>query len=144
MNTLAYVAINGLASAVGIITGKTIGAGKTALMKEYARTTQVIFLALGFVIGGLVFLCSAPFVSLYQGISAEGRPGGESLRFVRVLSVTLIGTCYQMPCLFGLVKSAATSALCSKTTPSSSSWWCCPAPSSPPGWARRRGWCSPV
>ena len=28
MNTLAYVAINGLASAVGIITGKTIGAGR--------------------------------------------------------------------------------------------------------------------
>ena len=29
----------------------------------------------------------------------------EITRFGRVLSVTLIGTCYQMPCLFGLVKS---------------------------------------
>ena len=103
MNTLAYVAINGLASAVGIITGKTIGAGKTELMKEYARTTQAIFLALGLVVGGLVFACSGPFVAMYQGISAEA--AAESLRFVRVLSVTLIGTCYQMPCLFGLVKS---------------------------------------
>lgn len=103
MNTLAYVAINGLATAVGIITGKTIGAGRTDLMREYARTTQVIFLGLGLIIGGIVSLIAAPFVSLYGGISAEA--SAQSLLFVRVQSVTLIGTCYQMPCLFGLVKS---------------------------------------
>lgn len=103
MNTLAYVAINGLATAMGIITGKTIGAGKTELMKEYARTTQVIFLTLGFVIGALTVLIAGPFVSLYGGISAEAAV--QSTLFIRVLSVTLIGTCYQMPCLFGLVKS---------------------------------------
>ena len=103
MNTLAYVAINGLASAVGIITGKTIGAGKTDVMKEYARTTQVIFLALGIVLGGLIFAFAGAFVSMYTGISAEATE--ESLRFVRVLAFTLMGTCYQMPCLFGLVKS---------------------------------------
>ena len=33
LNTLAFITISGLASAVGIITGKTIGAGKTELMK---------------------------------------------------------------------------------------------------------------
>src|SRR5699024_10800615 len=77
--------------------------GKTELMKEYARTTQVIFLGLGLVIGALVFACAGPFVAMYQGISADA--AAESLRFVRVLAVTLIGTCYQMPCLFGLVKS---------------------------------------
>ena len=103
MNTLAYVAINGLASAVGIITGKTIGAGRTDLMKEYARTPQVIFLALGIVLGGLIFAFAGAFVSMYTGISAEATE--ESLRFVRVLAFTLMGTCYQMPCLFGLVKS---------------------------------------
>ena len=103
MNTLAYVAINGLATAMGIITGKTIGAGKTELMKEYARTTQVIFLTLGFVIGALVVSIAGPFVSLYGGISAEA--AAQSTLFIRVLSVTLSGTCYRMPCLFGRVKS---------------------------------------
>ena len=103
MNTLAYVAINGLATAVGIITGKTVGAGKTDLMKEYARTTQIIFLTLGVFIGGLVTLIARPFVSLYGGISPEAAQ--QSLLFIRVFSITLIGTCYQMPCLFGLVKS---------------------------------------
>ena len=79
MNTLAYVAINGLASAVGIITGKTIGAGRTDLMKEYARTTQVIFLALGIVLGGLIFAFAGAFVSMYTGHQRRGRRGIAAL-----------------------------------------------------------------
>ena len=103
LNTLAYISISGLASAVGIITGKTIGAGKRELMKEYARTTQVIFLCVGLLSGALLALIGKPFIGLYTGISAEAAE--EALRFARVLSVTIIGTGYQMPCLFGLVKS---------------------------------------
>lgn len=103
LNTLAFITISGLASAVGIITGKTIGAGKTELMKEYARTTQVLFLTLGILTGVFLALIGPAFIGLYGGISPEAAQ--ESLRFARVLSVTMIGTGYQMPCLFGLVKS---------------------------------------
>ena len=108
MNTLAYITISGLASAVGIITGKTVGAGRTELMKEYARTTQVLFLGVGIFSGALVALLNAPFVKLYSimpggGISAEA--AAQARMLIRVLSVTIIGTSYQMPCLFGLVKS---------------------------------------
>ncbi len=108
MNTLAYITISGLASAVGIITGKTVGAGRTELMKEYARTTQIIFLGVGIFSGALVALLNAPFVRLYSmmpggGISEEAALQAQTL--IRVLSVTIIGTSYQMPCLFGLVKS---------------------------------------
>ena len=103
LNTLAYIAINGCASAVGIITGKTIGAGKTELMKEYARTTQVLFFGVGLLIGTIVRLIGPGFVSLYTGISAEA--AAQSLAFARVLSVTIIGTAFEMPALFGLVKS---------------------------------------
>ena len=103
LNTLAYITISGLASAVGIITGKTIGAGKVELMKEYARTTEVLFLGLGLLTGGLLAVIGSPFVGLYTGISAEAAAVSRS--FARVLSVTIIGTCYEMPVLFGLVKS---------------------------------------
>jgi len=103
LNTLAFITISGLASAVGIITGKTIGAGKTELMKEYARTTQVLFLCVGLFSGALLALIGKPFVGLYGGISAEAAQ--HSLTFARVLAVTIIGSGYQMPCLFGLVKS---------------------------------------
>lgn len=103
LNTLAFITISGLASAVGIITGKTIGAGKRELMKEYARTTQVLFLCVGIVTGIFIALIGPAFVGLYGGISEEA--ARQSINFAKVLSITMIGTGYQMPCLFGLVKS---------------------------------------
>lgn len=103
MNALAFVTINGMSAAVGIITGKTVGAGRTELMKEYARTVQIMFLVVGFLTGGTVFLLRYPFVGLYAGISAEAVT--RSIEFITVLSVTMIGTCYQAACLAGLVRA---------------------------------------
>ena len=82
-----------------------LGTGKIVreLMKEYARTTQLLFLGVGFLTGGFVYAIGRPFIGLYGGISAEA--AAVALSFARVLAVTSVGTCYQMPCLFGLVKS---------------------------------------
>ena len=102
MHNLSYVVMNGMASAVGIITGKTVGEGKETLMREYAKTVQVLFLALGIITGGSVFLIKKPFISLY-GVSAAAAEQAGYL--INVLSVTMVGTCYQAACLFGLVKS---------------------------------------
>ena len=102
VNNLAYVVLNGMASAVGIITGKTIGSGKTEKMKEYAKTVQILFVSLGIITGISVQLLKNPIISLYKVSPAAII---EAKRFVNVLSVTLVGTCYQMACLFGLVKS---------------------------------------
>ena len=102
LNTLAYVTMNGMSAAVGVITGKTIGAGKEALMREYARTVQALFLILGLVTGGTLFLIRRPFISLY---AVSGAAKAQALSMINVLSVTIIGTCYQAVCLFGLVKS---------------------------------------
>ena len=103
LNSLAYVTMNGMSSAVGIITGKTVGAGKTELMKEYAKTTQIIFTAVGLLTGAALFLLKGPFISLYSGITPVA--ADYARQFCTVLSVTIIGTCYQAACLFGLVKS---------------------------------------
>jgi Na+-driven multidrug efflux pump len=103
MNSLAYVTMNGMSAAVGIITGKTVGAGKTQLMKEYARTVQLLFLAVGLFTGSAVFLLRHPFTSLYTGISAEAAACAVSL--ITVLAVSSVGTCYQAACLAGLVKA---------------------------------------
>lgn len=104
MATLAFISIAGLAAAVGIITGKTVGAGRVELMKEYARTTQVLFAVVGLLTGALVAGLNLPFVSLYaHGISPEAAAHARTL--IWVLAVTMVGTGYQMPVLFGLVKS---------------------------------------
>ena len=100
MNSLAYVTMNGMSSAVGIITGKTVGAGKTERMKEYV---QLLFLGMGLLTGGVIILLKNPFIGLYSGITAEAI--SYSSQFITVLSITMIGTCYQAAGLFGLVKS---------------------------------------
>ncbi|MBQ7364478.1 MAG: MATE family efflux transporter [Clostridia bacterium] len=102
LNSLSYVVMNGMAGAVGIITGKTIGSGNTEKIREYAYTVQVIFLILGILTGALLFAIKSPFISLYN-ISPEATVQAESL--ISVLSFTIVGTCYQAACLFGLVKS---------------------------------------
>ncbi len=103
MNTLAYVTQNGMATAVSVITGKTVGAGKKELMKEYARTVQLLFLCLGLLTCAAINLLKAPFISLFSDISPEA--SSYSFQFITVLSVTMIGTCYQAACLSGLVKA---------------------------------------
>ncbi len=107
MHNLAYVVMNGMAGAVGIITGKTIGEGKEELVREYARTVQVLFLGLGLITGLSVFLLKKPFISMYA-VSEAARAQANML--INVISVTLIGTCYQAACLFGLVKSGGDTA----------------------------------
>ena len=102
LHNLVYVWMNGMSSAVGIITGKTVGAGQYEKMKEYSKTVQMIFLFVGLISGAAVFLARDGFISLYNA-SPEAQV--YSRQFINVISVTIIGTCYQAACLFGLVKS---------------------------------------
>jgi putative MATE family efflux protein len=92
----------GFAAAVGILTGKTVGAGEYEKMKLYAKTIQLIFLGIGFLTGGIVYLLRVPFLSLYA-INAATQ--AVSLQFMVVLAVTIVGTCYQGMALGGLVKA---------------------------------------
>ena len=110
LHQLVYVWMNGMASAVGIITGKTVGAGLYDKMKEYAKTVQIIFVCVGLLSGAFVFLVRDGFISLYtlsigvnEGISLGAQEYAK--QFINVISVTLIGSCYQVAGLFGLVKS---------------------------------------
>ena len=102
LHNLVYVWMNGMSSAVGIITGQTVGAGQYEKMKEYSKTVQMIFLFVGLISGAAVFLARDGFISLYN---ASPEAQAYSRQFINVISVTIIGTCYQAACLFGLVKS---------------------------------------
>lgn len=102
LNSLVFMWTLGLSNAVGIITGKTVGAGEYEKMKQYAVTVQVIFALIGLASGGIVMLACEPFISLYnvsEGAMAYTR------QFAAVLAITVMGQCYQAPCLGGLVKA---------------------------------------
>lgn len=101
LNSLAYISINGLSGAVGIIVGRTVGEGKTAKLREYAYTTQAIFIILGILTLAALLLVKDPFISLYS-VSEEAIQIAKS--FITVLAFTSVGTAYQLACLTGLVR----------------------------------------
>ena len=107
LNSLAYISINGLSGAVGIIVGKTVGEGRVEKLREYAYTTEVIFLFLGIITSLALILVRDPFASLYD-ISPEAMKIAKSL--ITVLAFTIIGTAYQLACLVGLVRGGGDTA----------------------------------
>jgi putative MATE family efflux protein len=102
LNNFVSIFAFGLSSAVGIITGKTVGAGEFEKMKLYAKTIQIIFLVIGLLSGLFIYFLRDPFLMLYN-INDETLAVGR--KFMIVLAITMIGTCYQGTCLGGLVKS---------------------------------------
>ncbi|MCQ2432391.1 MAG: MATE family efflux transporter [Clostridia bacterium] len=102
IHTLVYIWVTGLASAVGVITGKTVGSGNVEKVKEYARTTQILFLGVGLFTMSVIFAIRIPFISVYAVSEAAA---GYARQLSIVLAISMFGSCYQMPCLAGLVKA---------------------------------------
>ncbi|MBR6322392.1 MAG: MATE family efflux transporter [Lachnospiraceae bacterium] len=102
MESLLRVGVFGLSAALGIVTSKTVGAGKFREMKEYATTAEVIFLGVGLLSSFIILVLKKPFVGFYD-ISDEAV--NVTRQFFNVLNITFIGTCWQATCLGGLVKS---------------------------------------
>lgn len=91
----------GAGGATAVLTGKTIGEGHADQMRAYAKPLQIIYLIIGAVTGLLLFLCK-DFILNFYSVSAQTR--SLSLQFMIVLSVTVVGTSYQVPCLTGMVR----------------------------------------
>ena len=109
---LTYIVTSGMAGAVGIITGKTVGAGKVELMREYAKTTQAIFLLIGIFSSLCVLIFKEPFVALYD-VSGDVRE--QALAFLTVIGIGVLGTCYQSATMLGLIKSGGDVSFILKT-----------------------------
>ena len=88
------------ASAASVTMGKTIGEGNLHLVRPYARRLQLIFLCLGLISGGLLFVCKDAILALYA-VSPETRDLAS--QFLTVLSITTVGSCYEFPVESGIV-----------------------------------------
>lgn len=102
LDGLLWVGTVGLASAMGIVTGKMIGSGDIAHIKTYARRMQCIFAGIGLVSFLIVILGGDLFISFYS-LSPETVKTAKI--FLYVLSFSVFGRSYQAPCLMGLVKA---------------------------------------
>lgn len=105
------VFIYGAASAASIMIGKTIGEGKLDSggsfevvkkeIKHRAGWMQILFLLMGIATGLAIFLSKDLIIGFYD-ISEETK--ALASQFMTILSVTVVGTSYQMTCLTGIVR----------------------------------------
>lgn len=96
------VVVYGTAGATAIIIGQTVGSGDIEKVKRYSRSLQIIFLIIGVFSGIALYLVREPILLLYN-LSPEAKD--MALRMMTVLSVTIVGTSYQMSSLTGIVRA---------------------------------------
>lgn len=99
--SLVSVAVFGIAGASAVLIGKEVGSGKTEKLKEHVNGLQAMFLIVGVISGALLFALRDPVLS-YYAISQEALDVAR--QFILVLSLTIVGTSYQAPCLTGIVR----------------------------------------
>lgn len=101
--SIISVVAYGASSAAAVFTGKTVGMGDRNKLKEYVKTMQVLFLIIGVVSGVALFLSREAILSLY-GDKLSPETQALAREFMGVLSITLMGTAYQVACLTGIVR----------------------------------------
>ena len=91
----------GASSTASVFIGRAVGEGNQGKVKQYARTMQVLFLAIGVVSSVVLFLVRIPILSLYQ-LEPETMELADT--FLLILCVIIIGMSYQMPTNLGIVR----------------------------------------
>lgn len=91
----------GSASASGIITGKAVGADNLDNLRAYVRTMQIIYLGIGLLTSGCLLATKDLLLASYEVSEQTYHLANQ---FMIVLSITVIGTSYQCPCLTGIVR----------------------------------------
>lgn len=99
---LVTVMAGGSASASAVMTAKSVGAGESlAQIKRNTNRFQLLFLGIGLLNGLLLFGLRDVILQFYQ---LEPDTVAMARQFIAVLSITCIGTAYQMPALTGVVR----------------------------------------
>lgn len=98
---IVTVIIYGAAGAAGILTGKTVGEGNFDEIKENTKTFQLIFMILGIFTSIIIYFIRIPILHIYS-ITDEAKE--LALQFLLILSLTTLGTSYQMCCDVGIIR----------------------------------------
>ena len=80
-------------------------------IKPIVKTLEILFLSIGILSGLAIFLIREPVLSLYQ-ISPQAK--ALSMQFMAILSVTTIGTAYQMSCDNGIIRGGGNTSFSMK------------------------------
>jgi len=99
--SMVSVGVYGTANASALIIGNTVGEGNVDKVKQYTKRLQLVFLGIGICTGLLLFFVKDYLLLLYH-VSDETLEIARVL--ITVLSITVVGTAYQMSTLTGIVR----------------------------------------
>ena len=91
----------GSGNASSVYIGKTVGEGDMVKLREATRTLQIIFLLIGLLSGGMIYLLKDFIIAVYNVSEATQALAHQ---FITVLSITVVGSAYQAPALTGIVR----------------------------------------
>ncbi len=95
------VIVVALSSTSAVMIGNAIGRGDLERIKSDARTLSVIDVAIGLVLGLILFALRGPLLSMYN-LSVEAKE--MALNLIVIMSFIMVGMSYQMPVSFGIIQ----------------------------------------
>lgn len=87
-------------NASSVLIGKTVGENDIPRVKKYAKKLQIMYLIIG-ALSCAVLLVARDSIVAFYGVSKE--TAALAVTFINILSVTVIGSSYEAPCLCGIV-----------------------------------------
>ena len=99
--SMMAVGVYGTAGASAIIIGQTVGAKEYDKLRLYTKQLQIVFLVVG-IISGLAIYFAKDYILMLYNLTDETIVMAK--QFLTILSVTIVGTSYQMSCLTGIVR----------------------------------------
>lgn len=87
-------------NASSVLIGKTVGENDIPRVKKYAVKLQIMYILIGLLSCVSLILCRDAIISFYD-ITAD--TAALAATFINILSITVIGSSYEAPCLCGIV-----------------------------------------
>lgn len=103
----------GASSAAGVVVGKCVGGGRQEELPSVVKTLEVLFVGIGLISGLALFLASGPLLALMRA-NLTDRAQVLSRQFMTILSLTTVGTAYQMACDHGIIRGGGDTAFSAK------------------------------
>lgn len=103
INQIFAVMVYGTAGAAGVIIGQTVGEGDLQRIKSYSKKLQMVFLGIGLASGLLLFASKGFVLMFYSNLQLQTLE--YTIQFLIILSISLVGTGYQMSVLTGIVRA---------------------------------------
>ena len=95
------VVTQGEALASSVIVGRTVGRGDMGKIREYSRTLQVIYMAIGLVLGVALYFVRIPLLTLYD-LTPAAREMANGILIL--LCFVMVGMAYEMPVSAGIIR----------------------------------------